>query len=267
MAERGSDLKIRLPLTLEEISVGAEKNIKIKRWVACDTCHGTGAAGTSGFKKCNVCNGSGEIRNVQRSVFGQFINIAPCTHCGGTGQIISEPCLTCRGEGRLQADDTVKVNIPPGVETGNYIPMRGRGNAGRRGGEAGDLIVVIEEKEHPVFVRNGNNVLYHLTISFPDAALGIKMDVPTLYGDQPLKIEPGTQPGTSMIMRGMGIPNLNSYGKGDQVVFINIQVPTSLSSKEKSSLKELSESQNFKPKKHKNEKDKDFFEKVKDAFF
>jgi molecular chaperone DnaJ len=273
MAERGSDLKIRLQLTLEEIATTVEKTIKIKRWVGCEACSSSGANKKSGYKKCTACDGAGELRQVSRSMFGQFINISVCANCGGSGQIISEPCVTCRGEGRIQADDTIKVNVPPGVEGGNYIPMRDKGNAGRRGGDYGDLIVVIEEKAHPYFERHNDDVYYALSVSFPDAALGTKIQVPTLYGSETIKIDAGTQPGTLIKLNDKGIPHLNSYGKGTQIVQVNVHVPTSLSSKEKATLKELAESANINPKQpdHQKEvnegKDKDFFDKVKDVFF
>ena len=177
-AERGSDLKIRLPLTVEDIATGVEKTLKIKRMGVCDECNGLGAKSTADYKTCPSCQGSGEIRSVSRSVFGQFVNISACNACSGSGQIVSNPCSKCGGECRTNIEDTVKVNVPPGVETGNYIPVRGKGNAGKRGGEAGDLIVVIEEKEHEEFTRNGDDVIYNLTISFPEAALGGEIEIP-----------------------------------------------------------------------------------------
>ncbi len=269
MAERGSDLKIRMPLTLEEVATGLKKTIKIKRWIACDACNGIGAKDHNGFAKCPTCNGAGEIRQVSRSMFGQFVNISACNACNGSGQIITDPCVKCRGDGRVTAEDTVEVNIPAGVEGGNYIPMRGKGNAGRRGGDAGDMIVVIEEKEHPYFEREGYDVVYRLTVSYPDAALGAEIEVPTLHGNEKIKIASGTQPGTVVQLRNKGIPHLNSYNKGDQIIVVNVFVPTSLNSKEKLLMKELAGSTNINPK-DKNtpkEKDKDFFDKVKDVFF
>jgi molecular chaperone DnaJ len=266
VGERGADVKLRLPLTMEEISTGVDKNIKLKVYRSCDVCHGSGAKSGSGHKTCHTCNGAGEIRQVSRSMFGQFVNISACPTCNGAGQIISELCHSCNGEGRTQSEDTVKASIPAGVESGNYLPLRGKGHAGRRGGDPGDLIVIIEEKEHPIFTRREDNVIYHLTVSFSDAALGSEIIVPTLYGEEKMKIASGTQPGTIMTLREKGIPHLNSYGKGDQFVYINVYVPTSLNSKEKQVLKELAMSENLIPKK-KNEKSKDFFEKVKDVFF
>jgi molecular chaperone DnaJ len=265
MEERGSDLKIKLSLDLEEIAKGAEKTIKIKRWVTCQSCNGLGAKRGSGYAKCTACNGSGEIRQVSRSILGQFVNISTCANCGGSGQVIKEPCETCHGDGRVPLDDTIKVTIPAGVEEGNYIPLRGKGNAGRRGGDAGDLIVIITENKHKEFTRQGNNVFYHLTIGFPEAVLGTEVTLPTLFGPDTLKIDAGTQPGTTIVMKDKGIPNISSRGKGDQVVFVNVYIPTSLNSKEKSVIKEFSQSDNFKPEK-KSSKSKDFFERVKDAF-
>ena len=268
MDERGSDLKIRLPLTLEEIAKGADKTIKIKKWVKCEDCEGKGAKDSNSFSRCHTCNGTGEMRQVSRSMFGQFVNISTCPTCNGSGQVISNPCPKCHGDGRVQAEDTVKVSIPAGVEAGNYLPLRGKGNAGKHNGSAGDLIVIIDEIEHKEFKRNNNDVIYQLHISFPDAALGTEVEVPTLHGSQKIKIEAGTQPGTNIRMREMGIPNLNAYGKGVQIVVVNVFVPKSLSSKEKQLIKELSSHPGIKPDPAKDgSKGKDFFEKVKDVFF
>jgi len=263
--ERGSDLKIRIGLTLEEVAEGVSKTIKIKRYDTCDSCAGTGAKSANGFKQCPACNGQGEVRTVSRSMFGQFINVSACSNCSGSGQIISDPCTACGGEGRLHTEDEVKVTIPAGVEQGNYIPIRQKGNAGRRGGSTGDLIVVIEEKEHPYFDRNENDIIYRLSISYPDAVLGGKYEVPTLKGIESIKVEPGTRANTMIKLHGKGIPNINSYGSGDEIVVIDIHVPKSVTSKEKAILKELSVSENIKPKLKKG-KEKDFLDKVKDIF-
>lgn len=265
--EPGSDLKIRLPLTLEEVAHGVNKTIKINRFAVCDDCQGTGADSSSGMKTCPNCNGSGEVRQVSRSMFGQFVNISSCPACSGSGQIIDEPCHTCHGDGRVKVEDTVKVEIPAGVESGNYLPVKGKGNAGKRSGMTGDLIVIIEEKEHEYFRRHGNDVIYHLTVSFPDAALGAEVEIPTLFGSEKVKIEPGTQPGTTINLKDKGIPQLNSYRQGQQIVYVNVHVPINLSSKEKETLRSLSKSENIKPDKHAKTKEKAFFSKVKDAFF
>lgn len=265
--EPGSDIKIRLPLTLEEISTGIEKTIKIKRFVVCDICGGNGALNGTSMRTCQTCNGAGEVRQVSRSMFGQFVNISACPACQGAGQTIDEKCRNCHGEGRVQEEDTLKINVPAGVESGNYIPVRGKGNAGRRSGNLGDLIVIIEEKEHDVLRRHGDNIIYHLSISFPDAALGAELDVPTLWGKEKIKIAAGTQPGTVITLKDKGLPHLNSYGKGNQVVYVNVFVPTSLTPKEKAYLSELQRSKNINPVEKSVKKEKDFFEKIKDAFF
>ena len=264
----GSDLKIRLKLPLEEIASGVEKKLKIKKWKRCDTCGATGARSTGSMTTCTVCNGSGEIRQVSRSVFGQFVNIAACQNCGGEGKVIKEPCQTCHGDGRVQGDATIKVQIPAGVSEGNYIPLRGEGNVGKRGGPAGDIIVVIEEEPHPVFTRNGDDVVLDLLVSFPEAATGGDIEVPTLTGRARLKIDPGTQSGRILRMRDKGIPHLNSFGRGDQLVRVNIWVPTSLSAREKQALKEMKESENFHPKEgdRSANSEKSFFGRMKKSF-
>lgn len=268
VGEPGSDIKIRLPLTLEEIATGVEKTIKVKKQVSCTTCSGTGAKAGSGYATCTTCKGQGEIRQVSRSVFGQFVNITACPTCNGSGKTIKERCTQCSGEGRNSEETNIKFSVPAGVSNGNYIHLRGQGNAGKRGGEAGDIIVIIEEKEHKYFIREENDIIYDLTISFIDATLGTEVEVPTLDSPAILKIEAGTQPGTILQMKDKGIPKLNSYGKGDQLVRVNIFVPTNVSSKEKSILKELQHSKHFVPDQKENTKGKkDFFDKVREALF
>lgn len=268
VGEPGSDIKIRLPLTLEEIASGVEKTIKVKKQVSCSTCTGTGAKAGSGYATCTTCKGQGEIRQVSRSVFGQFVNITACPTCNGSGKTIKERCTQCSGEGRNSEETNIKFSVPAGVMNGNYIHLRGQGNAGKRGGEAGDIIVIIEEKDHKHFIREDNDIIYDLTISFIDATLGTEVEVPTLDSPAMLKIEAGTQPGTILQMKDKGIPKLNSYGKGDQLIRVNIFVPTSVSSKEKSILKELQNSKHFVPEQKENTKGKkDFFDKVREALF
>ena len=245
--ERGSDLKISVKLTLEEIASGVEKKIKIKRQEKCPTCSGSGAKAGSGLSTCPTCGGSGEIRKATRTMFGQFVNIVQCSTCGGMGKIIKEPCPTCSGAGRVNGEATVKVKIPPGVSEGNYLTLRGEGNTGRRGGPSGDLIVLIEEAPHQHFKRDGDDVIYELDLSFPEAALGSEVEVPTLIGRAKLKIEPGVQSGKILRMRERGLPRLNSYGRGDELVTINIYTPTKLSQHEKDLLKELGNSASIKP--------------------
>ena len=267
-AAPGSDLKLRLKLTLEEIASGIEKKLKVKKWKPCDTCRGTGAKAGHSLTTCSVCNGAGEIRQVSRSVFGQFVNIATCQNCEGEGKVVKEPCMTCKGDGRVQGESTIKVNIPGGVAEGNYIPLRGEGNVGRRGGAPGDIIVVIEEEAHPLFTRNGDDVILDLLVSFPEAAMGADIEVPTLTGRARLKIEPGTQSGTILRMREKGIPRLNSFTKGDQLVRVNVWVPRTLNAQERAALKQMAGFENVSP--HDGDtsanSEKSFFHRVRKAF-
>ncbi|MCI0705958.1 MAG: molecular chaperone DnaJ [Ignavibacteriae bacterium] len=263
----GSDLRVKLRLTLEEISTGVEKKIKIRRLKKCDTCSGSGAKSGTGKDTCPQCGGTGELRKVSRSMFGQFVNITACPTCGGEGRVIRTPCSECNGEGRLQGESTIRVNVPAGVSEGNYIPLEGQGNAGRRGGPAGDLIVEIEEEPHTLFTRNGDDIIYDLLISFPTAALGGEVEIPTLTSKAKLVIDPGTPAGRMLRMRDRGIPHLNGYGRGDQLVRVNIWVPQNLNKHEKELLRELSKSEHMNPSEEdRRSASKTFFEKVRDAF-
>lgn len=263
----GSDLRVTLRLTLEEIATGVEKKIKVKRLKRCDTCGGSGVKPGSGKDTCPQCHGSGELRQVSRSMFGQFVNITTCPTCGGEGRIIRQLCSTCGGEGRVHGETTIKVNVPPGVAEGNYIPLQGQGNAGRRGGPAGDLIVEIQEEPHPYFTRNGDDIIYDLLISFPTAALGGEVEIPTLTSKAKLTIDPGTPPGRMLKMRERGLPHLNGHGRGDQLVRVNIWVPQRLNAREKELLRELAKSEHINPSEEdRRSTSKGFFEKVRDAF-
>jgi len=259
---RGSDLQVKLRLTLEEIATGAKKKIKIKKQVPCQECNGSGSAQYSRTISCTTCHGSGEVRQVSQSLFGQMINVTTCPRCRGEGQTIENPCRSCHGSGRVNDTKLIEINVPAGVSSGNYIPMEGEGNSGQRGGSPGDLIVYIEEERHPIFVRRGDDVIMVLPIGFPKAALGSSVEVPTLTGKAKINIAAGTQPGKILRMRSKGIPHLHGAGIGDQLVQIQVYVPTSLSSEEKKKLSDLSESGSFEPTKdgHKN-----IFEKFKQA--
>lgn len=263
----GADLRATIRLTLEEIASGVEKKIKIRRMKSCDVCSGSGAKPGSSKTTCPECNGTGELRQVSRSMFGQFVNITACIHCGGEGRVIKQPCTTCGGEGRVQGETTIKVNVPAGVAEGNYIPLRGQGHAGRRGGPAGDLLVLIEEEEHEHFQRNGDDILYDLWVSFPTAVLGGDVEIPTLGGKAKLTIDPGTPSGRALRMRDRGIPRLNRHGRGDQIVRVNVWIPKHLTAKEKELLLQLSSSGNLVPNEEERKAtSRNFFEKVKDAF-
>ncbi len=257
----GSDMKIRMPLELNEIAFGTEKKLKIKKQLVCGQCSGTGAQTDSDFETCGTCNGMGEVRQVTRTMLGQMVNVQPCPTCNGDGRIIKNKCSKCSGEGRIKGEETVKINIPSGVSNGNYITLREQGNAGRRGGPAGDLIVLIEEKEHEYFERDGNNIYYNLNLSIPDAVLGTEVQVSTLKGKAKLKIEEGTQPGKLLRMRGKGIIGLNNTGTGDQLLRVNVYMPNELSSEEKKTIEKLRDSENFDPK-NMNQEEKGFFSKI-----
>jgi molecular chaperone DnaJ len=263
----GSDLRINLKLSLEEIADGAEKTLKIKKYKVCSTCEGKGAKSQSGYSKCSHCNGTGEIRQATRSIFGQFINVSMCSFCNGEGRIIKEKCGDCHGEGRIKSESTIKVSVPSGVQEGNYIPLRGQGNAGIRGGHPGDLLVFIEEEQHKDFIREEDDIYYDLEISVTDAIMGADFIVPTLKGKAKLTVESGTESGRLLRMKDKGIKHLNSHGRGDQIVRVNIHIPKKLNSKEKELLKELSKSENFKPKSNhtaskEKKSEKNFFKNV-----
>ncbi len=255
----GSDLKVTLKLTLEEIAEGVSKKIKVKKQVVCDKCSGSGAESNTSKKKCPICNGTGEIRSVSRSVFGQFVNITACANCSGEGEVIDTPCKKCMGDGRVNDEETVKVDVPAGVHEGSYMTMRGEGNAGKRGGQSGNIIVVFKEMEHEYFLREEDDIVYDLTITFPEAVLGTDVEVPTLAGKARIKIDSGTHSGKLLKMRDKGIKHLNHSGRGDQIVRITVNIPQKLSNKEKELLKELSEQPNFKSSDKENEKG--FFKK------
>ncbi|MBU3698473.1 MAG: molecular chaperone DnaJ [Candidatus Kapabacteria bacterium] len=261
--EPGADLRVRLSLTLEEIATGVDKTIKIRHYKPCSTCSGSGAGSDSGYVTCSACQGSGEVRQVSRSVFGQFINIAPCAQCSGSGEILKDKCGSCEGEGRTDGETSVKVTIPAGVRTGNYLSVTGKGHAGRRGGEAGDAIVVVEEMEHEHFDRHEDDVTYGLTIDMLTATLGGSIVVPTLTGTAEIEIDPGTQPGSTLRMKGKGIPHLNSRGSGDQLIEIHVAIPTKLSGDERKTLESLRSSKNFRGPDQ--SKGSSFFTKFKEA--
>ena len=264
---QGNDLRITLRLTLEEIAEGTEKTLKVKRQEKCSACSGSGAKGSSGTSECQTCHGAGEVRTVSRSLFGQFVNIQVCPHCNGEGRVIKDKCTECGGDGRKRAESTLKVNIPAGVSSGNYIPLRGEGDSGIRGGASGDLIVLIEEVEHKYFVRDQDDIHYEHTISIPEAVLGTETEIPVLGGSVMMKVEAGTQPGKILRLRDKGIKHLNHSGRGDMLVHINIFIPGKLSNKEKDIFKELSGSVHMNPpKKSSDGKQGGFFSKVKNKF-
>jgi molecular chaperone DnaJ len=263
--QAGSDLKIRVHLGLEEVAFGTEKKLKVKKQVKCDQCNGTGAATESDFQTCSTCNGMGEVRQVHNTMLGQMVNVQTCPECNGEGRIITNKCPKCHGEGRYKGEETVKVRIPSGVGDGNYITLRNRGNAGKRGGPAGALVVLIEEKEHNDFERDGNDIYYDLVISVPEAILGTTKDVPTLKGKAEIRLEAGTQPGKLLRMKKKGIEGLHNSGTGDQYIRVNVFIPDQLSDEERSHINALHGNENFSAIR-KNGSKKGFFSKIKDVF-
>jgi len=261
---KGSNLRVKVKLTLEEIANGVEKKIKVNKYISCNDCSGTGAKGGSSYSTCSTCRGTGQVTRVTNTFLGQMQTSSVCPHCGGEGQIITDKCNTCFGNGIVKGEDIISLNIPAGVAEGMQLSVSGKGNAAARGGIAGDLIIVIEEIEHPELIRDGDNLLYEHYITFPDAAMGTSVEVPTIDGKARVKIEAGTQSGKVLRLKGKGLPSLNSYSRGDLLVNINIWTPQTLSKEEKAMLEKLQASNNFKP--HPNKKDKNFFERMREMF-
>ena len=247
--KRGADLRVNLKLKLEEIAHGAEKTIKIKSYKRCTVCSGSGAKPGTGNRTCPNCGGTGEIHTQSRSFFGTFVNVQTCNVCNGEGKIISDKCSNCGGSGRIRSTETISVNVPAGVTTGNYIPLQGQGDVGPRNGPAGDIILYIEELEHELFERQGDDVIYELPVSIIQAALGDTVEVPTLNGRANLKIPSGTQSGKIFRMRGKGIQHLQRHGAGDQLVRVWVWTPKEVTKTEKKFLEELRHSPHMKPPK------------------
>ncbi|MEZ5014454.1 MAG: molecular chaperone DnaJ [Chitinophagales bacterium] len=261
---RGSNIRIKVKLTLKEVAEGVHKTIKVKKYVLCDTCHGTGAKDSGSMSTCKTCSGSGYVRRVQNTILGQMATTTTCPTCHGSGQQVTAFCTKCHGEGRTYGEETINLDIPPGVHEGIELSMSGRGNAGEKGGPNGDLLISIEEIKHESLKREGNHVLYDLYISFTEAALGTKVEVPTIDGKARITIPEGTQGGHIMRLKGKGFPVLNGYGKGDQIIEVHVWVPKHLTSEEKKILEKLKDAKNFQP--DANHKEKSFFEKVKGIF-
>lgn len=262
---RGSNLRVRVKLTLEEISTGVEKKIRVSKYIACATCHGSGAKGGSAYSTCSTCKGSGHVSRVTSTFLGQMQTTQTCPNCGGEGRIITDKCHDCAGNGVVKGEEVISIRIPAGVAEGMQLSMGGKGNAAARGGVAGDLLIQIDEVKHDLFVRDGNNLLYQHYITFSEAALGGSAEVPTLEGKVKIKIEPGTQSGKVLRLRGKGLPSINNYeGKGDLLVNLVIWTPRNLSREERTMLEKLGGSENFRPAP--GERDKSFFSRMKNFF-
>ena len=262
---RGSNLRVKVKLSLKEMAHGTEKKIKLKKYVTCSACHGTGAEGGSSKSTCPTCRGTGQVTQISNTFLGQMQTTSTCPQCGGEGEIITNKCKQCHGNGIVQGEDVITLKIPAGVAEGMQLSVSGKGNAAPRGGIPGDLIVMIEEKKDDTgLVRDGNNLLYDLFISFSDAALGTTTEVPTVDGKAKIKIPAGTQSGKILRLKGKGFPDVNGYGRGDLLVNVHVWVPKHLSKQEKEMLEKLKHSDNFKP--DPSSHDKSYFDRMRDFF-
>ena len=260
---RGTNLRVKVKMNLQEIATGIEKKIKVKKYVACQHCNGTGAKDGKSYSACSTCKGSGQVTRVQNTILGAMQTTSTCPTCEGEGKIINEKCTFCNGEGVLMSEEVISINIPAGVGEGMQLSLSGKGNAARRGGVNGDLIVLIEEEEHPELVRDGNDLLYNVFIGYPEAVLGETVEIPTIEGKVKVKIEAGTQPGKILRLRGKGLPDVNGYGRGDLLAKVNVWIPKNLSKDEKKLVEKMKEAEGFKPG---SSDKKSIFSKMKDFF-
>ncbi len=265
--QSGEDLRLRLKLTLAEVAEGVDKKVKMRRFTSCRACRGSGAkGGAKSLKKCPTCDGSGEQHQMRQTVLGQVLSVQRCRMCRGEGQVIAEQCHECWGEGRVDTEKSITVKVPAGVAEGQYLTLRGEGNAGKRGGPPGDLQVVIKEIPSDDFKRDGINLHHDLYISFPDAALGVEVEVPTLDGTKRITIRPGTQSGHVMRIAGKGLRELRSTRRGDLLVTVRVWTPRSLAKKERKRLEELRKASSFAPDASSKSKIRSFFNSVTDVF-
>jgi molecular chaperone DnaJ len=261
---KGSNLRVKVKLNLQEIAAGAEKKLKVRKYVPCSTCNGSGAADSKSHSDCTTCHGSGHVTRITNTLLGQMQSTSVCPACGGDGKIITKKCATCYGEGIVEKEEVIKINIPAGVGKGMQMTVAGKGNSPRRGGVDGDLLVVIDEEEHEDLLREGNDLIYNLFISVPDAITGTNVEVPTVEGQVKIKIEPGTQPGKILRLRGKGLPEVNGYGRGDLLVNVNVWIPKNLTREELKIIEKFRDSETFVPKPDKD--DKGFFERMRNYF-
>ena len=261
---RGTNLRVKVKLTLEEISTGIEKKIKVSKYISCDHCNGTGAEKGASMNTCPTCHGQGQVTRVTSTFLGQMQTSSTCPTCDGEGTVIGTKCNKCFGNGIVKGEEVIQVRIPAGVADGMQLSLSGKGNAAARGGVPGDLLILVEEQEHEHFTRDGNNLIYEHFISIPDAALGASTDIPTLDGKARIKIEPGTQSGRILRLKGKGLPDLNGYGRGDLLVNLSVWTPRDLTREEQQIMEKWRGAENFKP--HPSKKDKGFFDRMKDIF-
>lgn len=262
---KGQNLRVKVKLNLLEVAKGAEKKIKVKKYISCESCNGTGARDGS-YTTCSTCHGSGQVTRVSNTFLGQMQTTSVCPTCGGEGKIITNKCNSCFGEGIIQGEEIITLNIPAGVAEGMQLSVSGKGNAARRGGINGDLIVLVEEEEHPELIRDEQDLIYNLFLNIPDLALGTTAEIPTVDGKVKVKIDPGTQPEKILRLRGKGLPDVNGYGKGDILVKIHAWIPTRLTAEEKKLFEKLAQSPNFQGSPQTGPNKKDFFEKMRGMF-
>lgn len=261
---KGSNLRVKVKLTLQEIASGTEKRIRVNRYIICTACNGTGAADSNSMSNCQTCHGTGQVTRITNTILGQMQTTSVCPACGGEGKTITKKCPVCYGEGIVQKEDIIKINIPAGVAKGMQMTVSGKGNAARRGGINGDLLVVMDEEEHPELIREGNDLIYNLFISIPDAILGTHVEIPTVDYNVKIKIEPGTQPGKILRLKGKGLPEVNGYGRGDLLVNVNVWIPKNMTKEESRIIEKIRDSSSFIPRPDKN--DKGFFERMRGYF-
>jgi len=244
---RGSNLRVKLKMNYAEIAHGATKKIKVKKHVHCSTCNGSGAKDKNSVQTCNTCGGSGQVRRVQNTFLGQMQTVTSCPTCHGEGHTITAKCAACKGEGRVYGEETITIDVPAGVQDGMQLSMSGKGNVGERGGQPGDLLILIEEEKHAELVRDGNDVQYVLPLSFYDVIMGTQVEVPTIDGKAKIKIPAGTQSGKIFRLKGKGFPEINGYNKGDQLVQVKVWTPQYLTDDERKAIEKLKDSPNFEP--------------------
>jgi len=261
---RGSNLRVKVKLNLQEVANGVEKKIKVKKYVACEVCSGSGAKNGTAKSSCTTCHGSGQVTRVTNTFLGQMQTASACPTRHGEGSVIRQKCEACYGEGIVKKEEVIKINIPAGVAEGMQVKMSGKGNAARRGGMNGDLMVVIHEEEHPDLKRDGSDLLYTLYLSVPQAMLGSTVEIPTVEGRVKIKIEAGTQPGKILRLRGKGVPEVNGYGKGDLLVQITVWIPKQIEKEEKKIFEKLEQSDSFTPRPDISESG--FFNRMKNFF-
>ena len=263
--QRGTNLRIKVRLTLEEVATGVQKKIKVRKQMSCEVCHGSGAKDANAVSVCPTCRGAGAVRQVRTTFLGQMATTSTCPTCRGAGRVITSNCQNCRGEGTTYGEETLDLQIPAGVADGMELQVGGKGNAGSKGGGSGDLYISIEEVPHETLHREGINLHYEAFINFADAALGTTVEVPTLDGRVKMRVNPGTQSGKVLRLADKGLPSIQQYNKrGDQLVHINIWTPKRLSDEERALLEKMQNMPNFQPKPEK--EDRGFFEKLRDIF-